>query len=324
MILMFSLGTIVIIAGLRFNHIDFESALYAMDGRVISAKSANFDLFTFLSAAAVLFASFIGFDSIAQAGGEAKNPERLLPRAIALAIIIVTSFYFVFTFAVYHAIPWQYVAEEAMKKDISAPGLFSILLSPFWGILILLGATIALINDLPAMLLSVSRLLFAWSEDGIFPAWIAKIDSRSNTPRIALVLSGVLASCGIIGSHFAGDFFLGVDIMVMSMLINFLLMCITLVSLPLVNPGIAQRIKILLSGRIMSMLAWAGIVILLGFLVIHLWKDLSSRVSHWYYHSTYVWITVIGIASLIYVYRIRILKRTGSDLKKLFSTLPEE
>ena len=122
MILMFSLGTIVIIAGLRFNHIDFESALYAMDGRVISAKSANFDLFTFLSAAAVLFASFIGFDSIAQAGGEAKNPERLLPRAIALAIIIVTSFYFVFTFAVYHAIPWQYVAEEAMKKDISAPG----------------------------------------------------------------------------------------------------------------------------------------------------------------------------------------------------------
>ncbi len=324
MILMFSLGTIVIIAGLRFNHSDFESALDAMDGQVISTKSTNFNLFTFLSAAAVLFASFIGFDSIAQAGGEAKNPERLLPRAIALAIIIVTSFYFVFTFAVYHAIPWQYVADEAMKKDISAPGLFSILLSPFWGILILLGATIALINDLPAMLLSVSRLLFAWSEDGIFPAWIAKIDPGSNTPRTALVLSGVLASCGILGSHFAGDFFLGVDIMVMSMLINFLLMCITLVSLPLVNPIITQKIKILLPGSVMSMIAWAGIVLLLGFLVIHLWKDLTSRVSHWYYHSTYVWITVVGLASLIYGYRIRILKRTGSDFKKLFSTLPKE
>ena len=94
--------------------------------------------------------------------------------------------------------------------------------------------------------------------------------------------------------------------------------------MPLVNPVITQKIKILLPGSVMSMIAWAGIVLLLGFLVIHLWKDLTSRVSHWYYHSTYVWITVVGLASLIYGYRIRILKRTGSDFKKLFSTLPKE
>ena len=35
-----------------------------------------------------------------------------------------------------------------------------------------------------------------------------------------------MASVGILGSHLAGDFFLGVDILVTSMLVNFLLMCL--------------------------------------------------------------------------------------------------
>ncbi len=324
MFLMFILGAIVIVAGFRFDHSDFEAARYANEGsQTLSTRSAGFEVFTFLSAVAVLFASFIGFDSIAQAGGEAKHPERLLPRAIALAIIIVTGFYALFTYSVYHAIPWQYVADEAMKKDISAPGLFSILLSPFWGVLILCGATIALINDLPAMLLSVSRLLFAWSEDGIFSKRISKIHPNTNTPQNALLLSGMLASCGILGSHFAGDFFLGVDIMVMSMMINFLLMCITLVTLPFVNPEMTRRIKIIVPGIGMSILAWCGIISLLGLLVTHVWKDLRSNVTSWYFHSTYVWLVVVGLASLVYVYRIHKIKRKGVDLKKLFGTLPE-
>jgi APA family basic amino acid/polyamine antiporter len=195
MVLMFVLGGIVIVAGFSYDHADFQAALLAKEGReILNTSNSVFNWSTFLSAAAVLFSSFIGFDSIAQAGGEAKNPERLLPRAIALAVIVVGCFYFIFTAAVYHAIPWQYIAAEGLKKDISAPGLFSVLLSPSWGIAILIGATIALINDLPAMLLSVSRLLFAWAEDGIFPKSIAKVNPNTTTPINALFISGIMAS----------------------------------------------------------------------------------------------------------------------------------
>ena len=127
-----------------------------------------------MSASAILFSSFIGFDSIAQAGGEAKNPVRNLPRAIGLAITLVGLFYVSFTYAVYHTVPWQFVAEEALSKDLTAAGLLTILLPSGIGIAILLGAAIALLNDLPAMILSVSRLVFAWAEDplerrGIIP-----------------------------------------------------------------------------------------------------------------------------------------------------------
>ncbi|HWA32948.1 MAG TPA: APC family permease, partial [Cyclobacteriaceae bacterium] len=161
MILMFVFGGIVIITGFVFSQDDFQAALLTRENRTVASANHNFSVTTFLSASAVLFSSFIGFDSIAQAGGEAKDPQRNLPLAIAIAVSVVGLFYMLFTASVYHAVPWTFVAAEASKKDITAPGLMSYFLSPGWTVAIVAGAAIALTNDLPAMLLSVSRLMFA-------------------------------------------------------------------------------------------------------------------------------------------------------------------
>lgn len=325
MILMFGLGAIVIVAGFYFTPDDFQAGLQAKEGRsFVPATEGEFNFGTFLAAAALLFSSFIGFDSIAQAGGEARNPSRSLPLAIALAITVVGSFYMLFTAAVYHAVPWQFVAEEAMKKDITAPGMLSYLMPSGLAIAVLAGAAIALINDLPAMLLSVSRLMFAWAEDGIFPRQVAKVHPTLHTPHIAIIMSGVMASIGIIGSHFAGDFFLGIDIMVTSMMVNFLLMCVTLITLPGVNPMLTKEIKVIKNRGIQKVLGWSGTIILTGFLAVHTWKDLNADVGAWYFHSTPIWLIVMAIATSIFYYKHQNLKKEGIDTKTLFSTLPPE
>jgi len=324
MILMFVLGSIVIFAGFSFNQDDFSAAILKQTGEQIVTSESNFSWPTLLSASAVLFSSFIGFDAIAQAGGEAKNPSTSLPLAIGLAITIVGSFYFLFTSAVYHAVPWSFIASEAMTKDISAPGVLAYLLPPALGVAILAGAAIALINDLPAMLLSVSRLMFAWAEDGIFPRLIAKVHTSHHTPHIALLCSGGIATIGILGSHFAGDFFLGIDIMVISMMVNFLLMCITLLMISTHNPSIAKNISFLKSRGLIKPIGWIGTLLLTVFLVIHTWKDLMSAKSAWYFHSTYVWLMVMSIASIFFYYRYNNLKKKGIDTEVLFKTLPPE
>jgi amino acid transporter len=198
------------------------------------------------------------------------------------------------------------------------------LLPAGWTAIIVAGAAIALINDLPAMLLSVSRLMFAWAEDGIFPKKIATIHPIRKTPFIAILISGVIASLGILGSHFAGDFFLGIDIMVTSMQVNFLLMCITLLALPARNPTLEKRIKVFKSRNLQLTLAWFGTVLLAGFLIIHIWKDLSASVSAWYFHSTYIWLIVMSVGTLIYFCETYHLKRSGKDVNDLFSKLPPE
>lgn len=325
MFLMFALGAVVIVAGFYYGHDDFAAALLEAENRRLPAAAESpFDLATFLAAAALLFSSFIGFDSIAQAGGEARNPSRNLPLAIGIAICTVGAYYFLFTAAVYHAVPWPYVAEEALQRDITAPGLFSYLLAGGWGVAIVAGAAIALINDLPAMLLSVSRLMFAWAEDGIFPRRIARVHPVRHTPTTAILLSGLMASIGILGSHFAGDFFLGIDIMVTSMLVNFLLMCLTVLALPIHNPMLAKEVKVMTSRPLQVMLAGSGATLLTGFLVVHIAKDLSSETTAWYFHSTPVWIIVMSIASLIYWRELNNLKRSGINTHELFRQLPPE
>ena len=325
MFLMFFLGAIVIIAGFFFTQEDFAAGLLAKEGRVhIPEVNGTFNIKTLITAAAVLFASFIGFDSIAQAGGEARNPSRSLPLAIALTMIVVGSFYMLFTAAVYHAVPWTFIAQEAISKDITAPGMLNYILPSGLTIVIVAGAAIALINDLPAMLLAVSRLMFAWAEDGIFPKNVAYVHPRFHTPHIAILMSGGMASIGILGSHFAGDFFLGIDIMVTSMMVNFLLMCITLVMISRINPTLEREIKIIRNRSIQKVLGWAGIFILSSFLIIHIWKDLSSDVEAWYYHSTTIWLIVMTIASIIFFKEFAILKKKGIDTDQLFNNLPPE
>jgi len=322
MALMFILGAVVIVSGFSFDHQDFVNATGSP--AKFSKEVLHIDLTTFLSAAAILFSSFIGFDSIAQAGGEAKDPSSSLPRAIGIAVLTVGSFYFLFTFAVYHAVPWRFVASEAMKHDITAAGMLSYVLPSGWAVVIVLGAAIALLNDLPAMILSVSRLMFAWAEDGIFPKPVAKVNARFHTPLHAIVASGVMASVGILGSHFAGDFFLGIDILVTSMLVNFLLMCITVVALPKHNPALAKEVKVISDRRLQLAISCSGIFFLGGFLLIHVWKDLSTPVDSWYFHSTLVWIVVMAVASLIYMRERGALERLGVNTRELFGTLPLE
>jgi amino acid transporter len=325
MFLMFILGAIVIVAGFAFDQHDFADALLTKEGRSISLIEAPpFNLGVFLAASALLFASFIGFDSIAQAGGEARKPSRSLPIAIAISIATVGTFYMLFTAAIYHAVPWSYIAKEAMIRDLTAPGLLGYLLPSGWAVAIIAGAAVALINDLPAMLLAVSRLMFAWAEDGIFPRQVAKIHPQWHTPYVAVTLSGVMASLGIVGSHLAGDFFLGVDILVTSMLVNFLLMCLSVLRLPRLSRAITQKVNIVSSRKVQAATALFGIILLSGFLVVHIWKDLSSSVSAWYFHSTPVWLMVMIIGTAVYIHELRRMRRRGIDVDTTFSKLPKE
>ncbi len=321
MYLMFALGSIVIIAGLIFTQSDFESGYQTLNKTTYLAQNQldkNFNISTFLTAGAVLFASFIGFDSIAQAGGEAKNPQRNLPIAIGITVIIVTGFYLLFTGSVYHLIPWTFIAEQSLISEVTAPGLLAYVLPVGWTVAILAGATISLINDLPGMILSVSRLLFAWAADKIFPPVLAHIHPVRHTPDYAIIASGMMASIGIIGSHLAGDFFLGIDIMVTAMMVNFMLVCLTLILIHKINPEISEQIKILKSQKLRTFIGLSGTTLLFVFLIIQTQKDLQSS-GPWYFHSTWIYVIVMIIAMIIFLINTRTAKN-NQQFKNLPNT----
>jgi APA family basic amino acid/polyamine antiporter len=318
-------GFIVIAAGFAHDHADFLAAAARIDGSEVAPREAPpLEPFRLFAAAAILFSSFIGFDSIAQTGSEARNPNVMLPVATGISILGVGAFNLSFTAAVYHAVPWYYIAERGATTDLTAPGLLGYLLAPAWTAAIVGFSAFALFNSLPGVMLAVSRLMFAWAEDGIFFRSVSRVHPRWRTPHVAILVSSLVATLGILGCHFAGDFFLGVDVLVIGMLVNFILVCLSVVFLARRNPRLADGVRFMKSRPLQILLGGAGALLLSALLAAQIIKDLSADVAAWYYRSTWVYLVAVSAVSLLFVARWTGLRKAGVDLEGLYSVLPGE
>lgn len=323
MFLTLAIGAVVIVAGFSYTHAEFEAALLARNGvRVGDPAITRLPLSALLSAVPVIFACFIGFESIAQAGGEAADPRRL-PLAILIAVVGVAAFYLLFTAAVYHAVPWRYVADQAMTSDVTAPGLLGYLLPRSWAVIVLAGMSVALVKDLPAMLMGISRLPFAWAEDGIFPAPLAAVHEVRRTPYVAIMVTAVMASLAVMGCALAGDFLRAVDVAVTAILVNYVLMSLSVLTLPRRNAVIASRITALRGAVLRDTVAALGMISLGALLLVQCWRDLHAD-HPWYLSTTWGWVVVVAVGTALYVREVRRLRNAGVDLDARFREAPSQ
>jgi len=277
----------------------------------------------FLGTAVVLFSSFIGFDAISQAAGEARRTSDLV-RAIVIAIGGVTLYYIVFTWSVYRAVPWQSIYRASLVHDISAPGLMAPLLPAWLGALILFSVTVAILKVLPAVMLGNSRTLYAFSRDGILPEPLSRIHPRFRTPHFALLLTSVAASLCVLGCNLAGDFFLGVDLLVLSMLVNFILMAVALITFPSVNPELYRQMTFFRGRTQQITVAAAAILLLGGLLLVEVIGDLRSP-ARWYLKSTTSWaVVMLGACVLFWRFWLELRKRGLDPNTAIFDRLPSE
>jgi APA family basic amino acid/polyamine antiporter len=312
-------------AGAIFTHADFDAAVRA-HGLIPPAESTPLPAFSptvFWGTCVILFSSFIGFDSVSQAGGEAKRPGDLA-RAILLAIGVIAVYYILFTWAVYHAVPWQYIYRESLVHDISAPGLLSLLLPRWAGLAILLAVTVAILKVIPAVMLANSRLLYAFSADQIFPEPLSRVHPRFRTPHVALTATALLGSASILGCKLGGDFFLGVDILVISMLFNYFLMAWAVLAFPRVNPSLYKRVQFMRSPAVQLVVAAAAMLALGTLLVVQVAADWRST-QPWYLRSTPEWLFVMAAGSVVFARFWVRLKRRGIDPRtEIFGQLPAD
>ena len=132
-----------------------------------------------------------------------------------------------------------------------------------------------------------------------------------------------MATIGVVGCHLAGDWFLGVDILVTSMLINFLLMAISVLALPSRNPAIAAAIAVLPSRPLQVLVSLAAVLVLGIYLAVHTWNDVTGPAA-WYFKSTPVWAIVMTLATIVYVREMGRLRARGVDIAARFAMLPPE
>ena len=283
----------------------------------------RFTIAAFMGTAVVLFSSFIGFDAVAQAAGEARKAIDLA-HAIVIAIVCVTVYYVCFTWSVYHAVSWQQIYSASKIHDVSAPGLLAPYLPGWLAITILASVLVAILKVLPALMLGNSRTLYAFSRDRLLPPSFSRVHPRFRTPHVSLTVTAIAGSLCVLGCNWAGDFFLGVDLLVLSMLVNFFLMAVSLLRFPYSHPELYQRMIFLKSRVLQFSIASSAMVCLAALLAVQVFDDLHSM-SPWYLKATTSWtVAMLGGCWLFYRFWVR-LRSEGLDPRSaVFGELPQE
>lgn len=140
------------------------------------------------AAAGQVFFSYIGFDAVATAGAESRNPRKDLPFAIIGSVIVVTTLYIVVALAAIGAVRWDRFSDLDVEAALS--GVVNSALGSTWaGGLIATGAVISIFSVILVVLFALSRVLFSVSRAGLLPAGLAKVNRR-HVPQRAIVISG--------------------------------------------------------------------------------------------------------------------------------------
>ncbi|MDT0545367.1 MULTISPECIES: amino acid permease [Streptomyces] len=147
------------------------------------------------AAGATLFFSYIGFDAASTAGEEARNPQRDLPRAIMLSLVIVTALYCLVAAVAVGALPWKrFAGSEAalagIMRDVTGQS--------FWAVLLAAGAVVAIASVVLTVLYGQTRILFAMSRDGLVPKVFSRIHPASGVPRANTVIVSLF--CGVLAA----------------------------------------------------------------------------------------------------------------------------
>jgi APA family basic amino acid/polyamine antiporter len=146
-----------------------------------------------MAAAAIIFFAFYGFDAIATAAEEAKNPGRDLAIGIVGSMFVCVLIYMVVAAAAIGAVAYTGFANSAeplalILRDIGQPWAAKILGA---------SAVIALPTVILAFFYGQSRIFFTVARDGLLPSKLARVSGRGTPVRITIFTA-------IVTSIFAG------------------------------------------------------------------------------------------------------------------------
>jgi amino acid transporter len=142
-----------------------------------------------------LFA-FTGMEGSLCASGEVADPGRSIPRALALALGLVTLLY---------------VAIQVVAQGILGPSLAQssvpladamARIGPALRLLMLAGAALSMLGWLSGDILSTPRMLFAFARDGWLPSLLGHLHGRTNAPHVSILCYAAIA----IGLAITGTF----------------------------------------------------------------------------------------------------------------------
>lgn len=150
-----------------------------------------------LSAAALIFFAYIGFEDLANISEEVKDARKTVPKALLASVVITTVIYVLVSMAVVSLVDWQ---DLAASKAPLALAVSSVLGGQgFWMMSIV--ALFATANTVLLTLIVSSRMMYGMGRDRSLPEALSKIHKKRRTPYVAVLVTMILAMAFVLFGH---------------------------------------------------------------------------------------------------------------------------
>ncbi len=142
-----------------------------------------------LTGGAIVFFTYIGFDSVSTAAEECRSPERDLPIGILVSLFICAFFYIAVALVLTGIQRWNLLNNAApVAQALEAIGLNGV---NRW---VTAGALLGMISSILVFQLGQARVWFAMSRDGLLPATFSHVHPRFRTPDVATWVAGIVVA----------------------------------------------------------------------------------------------------------------------------------
>jgi APA family basic amino acid/polyamine antiporter len=137
--------------------------------------------------AATVFYAYIGFDAVATAAEECKNPGRDLPIGIIGSLIICTVLYVAVALVLTGIVHYSTLDNaEPLARALRENG------TNLGSALVATGAIAGITSVLLILVYGQSRIFFVMSRDGLIPAGLSKLHKKFTTPHLSVVLTTLM------------------------------------------------------------------------------------------------------------------------------------
>ncbi|RZT21658.1 amino acid permease [Fictibacillus halophilus] len=160
-------------------------------------KPANWTPFTpfgmegIFAAAALVFFAFIGFDAIASAAEETKNPNKDLPRGIIYSLLICTFLYVIVTGIMTGVVPYP---DFKGNEDHPISLVLQVAGQNWVAGIVDVGAILGMTTVMLVMLYGQTRVSYAMSRDGLLPKFFRTVHKKYRTPYGSTWFFGIVAA----------------------------------------------------------------------------------------------------------------------------------
>lgn len=175
----------------------------------IFAQRAAVGLSPFLLAMVAILWAYDGWADLAFVGGEVREPQKTLPRALLIGTGIVVVLYIAANLVYLYLIPIQ----QMKGAELVAADVARLVIGPAGAGVVSAAIAVSTFGTLNGSMMTAPRIFFAAAEDGLIPETIARVDPKNHAPTAAVVLMTVMGTIFILIRTFtalADQFIIGI------------------------------------------------------------------------------------------------------------------